>query len=34
MNSEVKPTQHIPTRSTRNTSHLSLLYFYPKRCKL
>jgi hypothetical protein len=33
MNSEVKPTQHIPTRSTRNTSDPSLLYFHPKRCK-
>ena len=33
MNSEVKPTQHIPTRSTRNTSDPSPLYFHPKRCK-
>jgi hypothetical protein len=31
MNSEVKPTQHILTRSTRNTSDLSLLYFHSKR---
>jgi hypothetical protein len=33
MKSEVKPTQHIPTRSTLNTSDPSLLYFHPKRCK-